>query len=613
MSKERERSDKISAKFKRNVNHRALFKPRTKREDDDELSYRLVISARKTGKLNLASRGLATVPNKIWTINDLTNEEIEELRLNLDFEDERDPWWEQEPLKALNLSSNSITNVDPKIEYLGELTDLDFSHNLLEELPQEIGTLRKLERLDLSRNKLGRIDDSFYKLSELRQLNLSSNKLVELSPSIGDLVMLESLNLSCNELIELPVGMGYLVRLVNLDISHNQLRELPPDIMSMRVLKKLDASFNKLEVVPALGELRKVELIVMHNNQLSTFPDLTGCTALRDLDLANNNITEIKMEYLEDMGQLRSLRIDSNKVKEIPEEIVKLLNLEHLDLSCNELSNIPNFISIMPNLKYFGIEGNDVKNIRRDIIQCGAPRILRHLRQSFEPTKIDLNESSSLLTSVVNTPDKYVMRNTKLLSLTGQGLSEVPNSVLEDASEALVTCVDLSRNKLREVPEKLSSIETVTDLKLTSNNLCVVDEWLGERLIHLSYLDLSQNLLTDLPTSLSNLRHLREINISFNRFTKIPDCIYEITRLEILIGNDNQITEIDEVSLRNLQRLATLDLSNNNIVHVPPELGNHTHLRTLLLTGNCFKQPRHATLTKGTEEILSYLRDRIPT
>ena len=35
--------------------------------------------------------------------------------------------------------------------------------------------------------------------------------------------------------------------------------------------------------------------------------------------------------------------------------------------------------------------------------------------------------------------------------------------------------------------------------------------------------------------------------------------------------------------------------------------------RTLLLTGNCFKQPRHATLEKGTEEILSYLRDRIPT
>lgn len=60
MSRERERSEKISAKSKRIANHRALFKPRTKTDDDDELSYRLIMTARKTGKLNLVSRGLAT-------------------------------------------------------------------------------------------------------------------------------------------------------------------------------------------------------------------------------------------------------------------------------------------------------------------------------------------------------------------------------------------------------------------------------------------------------------------------------------------------------------------------------------------------------------------------
>lgn len=42
---------------------------------------------------------------------------------------------------------------------------------------------------------------------------------------------------------------------------------------------------------------------------------------------------------------------------------------------------------------------------------------------------------------------------------------------------------------------------------------------------------------------------------------------------------------------------------------------NHSKFcsRTLLLTGNYFKQPRHTTLEKGTEAVLSYLRDRIPT
>lgn len=55
------------------------------------------------------------------------------------------------------------------------------------------------------------------------------------------------------------------------------------------------------------------------------------------------------MEFLEDMGQLRTLRMDSNKVEEIPEEIVKLLNLERLDLSCNKLSK---FVQIFRHINF---------------------------------------------------------------------------------------------------------------------------------------------------------------------------------------------------------------------------------------------------------------------
>ena len=64
------------------------------------------------------------MPDKVWTINDLTDEEIEELRVNMVFDDDREPWWEQEPLKILDFSSNSLTRIDPKIEYLSDLTDV---------------------------------------------------------------------------------------------------------------------------------------------------------------------------------------------------------------------------------------------------------------------------------------------------------------------------------------------------------------------------------------------------------------------------------------------------------------------------------------------------------
>ena len=56
-------------------------------------------------------------------------------------------------------------------------------------------------------------------------------------------------------------------------------------------LQKLNASYNQLEMLPPLGELRKVETVILQSNKLTTFPDMSGCTLLRILHLADNNIT----------------------------------------------------------------------------------------------------------------------------------------------------------------------------------------------------------------------------------------------------------------------------------------------------------------------------------
>lgn len=45
---------------KKKVNHFAVFKQRTKNDDNAELSEIIIISARKSGNLNLSSRGLYT-------------------------------------------------------------------------------------------------------------------------------------------------------------------------------------------------------------------------------------------------------------------------------------------------------------------------------------------------------------------------------------------------------------------------------------------------------------------------------------------------------------------------------------------------------------------------
>jgi len=110
------------------------------------------------------------------------------------------------------------------------------------------------------------------------------------------------------------------------------------------------------------------------------------------------------------------------------------------------------------------------------------------------------------------------MKNTKLFSLAGQNLLEIVEEILEDAAEAAVTTIDLSRNKLSELPDKMSAIVTTTDLKLTSNHLANLPEWIGEKYKYLQVLDISKNYLQSLPSSIGSLKYLRDIDLSFNRY-----------------------------------------------------------------------------------------------
>ena len=62
----------------------------------------------------------------------------------------------------------------------------------------------------------------------------------------------------------------------------------------------------------------------------------------------------------------------------------------------------------MPNLHTFVIDGNKLDNVRRDIVQCGTPRILRHLRQTSNTSHIPIRDCSSPTSDEELFPDKYV-------------------------------------------------------------------------------------------------------------------------------------------------------------------------------------------------------------
>ncbi|XP_023163457.2 leucine-rich repeat-containing protein 40 isoform X2 [Drosophila hydei] len=723
----------------RNYSFVPVFHERTSKEDDTLLTDNLWKLARKTGTLNLANKGMARVPERLYDINeadaDSKKANLEKLSIN-----EADAWWNQMPLNNLDLSSNSLTNLSPKIENLITLTVLQLHDNALVELPPQIGKLEKLVRLNLSHNKLKELPPDLYSLPELRHLNISHNEFVELSPDISNLHMLEFLDAGNNNISSLPGGIGFLVRLTALLLANNHIKELPSDIVYMRSLQKLDLIKNDLIGLPEdMGLLRKLQCLYIQHNDIKELPSFEGNEMLNELHASNNYIEQVPKQLCANLPHLKIFDLRDNKIKQLPDEICLMRNLNRLDVTNNSISVLPVTLSSLAHLISLQVDGNPIKTIRRDILQCGTARILKTLQDRAQTKDRvgggaeDLPCSSSAAGSdqsmqqqlpanmtdnyqqhncaqppfrhchcrcqcqhfmhpeqlcgfyyqqfpekyeqgqqqqqqhhqqhldqfqfgqasqyspqqqqllyrepygghymdnysampetqmdaynpynrcVVQPRWVYKLRHTRTLAVNSQGLSDVPAHIFKVASEEKVHVVDFARNQLSTLPKGLQHMSNlVTELVLAHNVINCVPPFISQ-FTRITLLNLSNNLIKDLPQEFGLLNTLRELNIANNRFQALPNGLYELQGLEILVASGNQIKALNVAGLQNLPRLNTLDLRDNNIEYIPPILGNLTNITHLELVGNPFRQPRHQILMKGTDTIMSYLRDRIPT
>ncbi|XP_020817812.1 leucine-rich repeat-containing protein 40 isoform X3 [Drosophila serrata] len=701
-------------------------------DPDDELELELELDDTEQAQLKTEA-----LPERLYDINEADADSkavnLEQLSIK-----EEDAWWNQVPLTNLDLSSNTLTHLSPKIANLQHsLTVLTLHDNALVELPSEIGKLEKLMRLNVSHNKLKQLPRETYSLPELRHLNISYNEFNELDPDISDLHMLEFLDAGHNNIQSLPGGIGFLVRLTALLLPHNHIKELPPDLVNMRSLQKLDLMQNDLTCLPEdMGLLRKLECLYLQHNDILELPNFEGNEALSELHASNNFIMTVPKAMCSNLPHLKILDLRDNKITELPDELCLLRNLNRLDVSNNTISMLPVTLSSLAHLISLQVDGNPIKTIRRDIIQCGTTRILKtlheralakakedgsdnavsnsgagisvtrlsggqaedcelpsnypdsrsyqQLAQQFQyqhqcpciyhqqrqgrvaphsclygpqthcqeynrQTQGNMYKSESYHTNMARGPYLqqqqsqecrypngvmyqqqqyqqqftyeqavhprwvYKLRHTRTLAVNLEELTEVPEQVFQIARNEGVHVVDFARNQLSTLPNGLQHMhDLVTELVLSHNLIGYVPKFISQ-FTRITFLNLSNNLLSDLPMEFGVLNTLRELNIANNRFQFIPNSVFELQGLEIFIASENHIKTLNVSGLKSMPRLSTLDLRNNDIDSIPPTLGNLTNITHLELVGNPFRQPRHQILMKGTDAIMSYLRDRIPT
>ncbi|GMF22144.1 unnamed protein product [Phytophthora fragariaefolia] len=123
----------------------------------------------------------------------------------------------------------------------------------------------------------------------------------------------------------------------------------------------------------------------------------------------------------------------------------------------------------------------------------------------------------------------------------------------------------MRHNRLRHLPTEIWSLETLTSLDLSNNELeGGLPEQLG-KLDKLRELGLEGNKLTQLPESIGGLSHLEVLRVENNQLSTLPSSIGRLRNLKTLSAHSNLLAELP-AAFGSLTGLLTLDLKKNSLV-----------------------------------------------
>ncbi|KAI9209319.1 uncharacterized protein BJ171DRAFT_486129 [Polychytrium aggregatum] len=582
---------------------------------DSSLGLKKIIQAsRSTGRLNLSNQSLTSIPEQVFS-RDGSEDHKPVVDYSFDSPSSDPSWWEEVEMTRLIIADNEINAIDPRIESLGALTLFDARNNRLSCLPAEMAQLTQLVIVNLANNALSEFPSCLLG-APLQDLSLLGNQIKTLPDSIGQLVHLTNLDLSRNRIGKLPASVSALINLTKLNLSENALESLDGvQFSGMKLLSDLDLHDNNLvSFTDGSTSLPSLARLDISDNKISHFSEQApmDLPQLRELYLCNNRMHSVGL-LLRTCLFLETLDLRDNALTEVPADVLAMMNLKRLDFSNNSISKLPPELGLLSNLNTLGFSGNPLKGVptggTKAILALLKGRITAAPAQEMASSGA-ADEGASLDETTRSRHPSTQNPTNKSLDFSSRRLENLPQSHIEDLS-FLPANVILSHNLFSSVPESLSIVAaTMTTLVITH---CKITTLPVTRFPLLKDLNLSNNFITDIGTlSSSTLPSLIELNLNNNRIRQLPQHPIDLPLLTTLLLSGNAIESIHVSALTAAPLLQVLDLSNNSISSVPPELGLVRSLKRLVLDGNTFKVPRRAILDKGTDAIMTYLRDRIP-
>ncbi|KAJ7446593.1 adenylate cyclase [Mycena latifolia] len=390
-------------------------------------------------------------------------------------------------LGELDISTNRFRALPPAVTALPRLRVLDASFNTVTELPRDIGRLTHLERLALVGNDLAALPDAFARLASLRELDCRRNRIVDLGVACA-LSALVTLNADHNAVHSLDIALG--PSLTELDVSHNGITQLRPPLGSAPcVLTVLDLSNAQLAVLDgaALAPLGALRSLKLDHNALRALPEALGTlTLLEMLSVADNTLSALPAS-LGRLQRLEALDAHSNGLAALPAELWECASLARLNATSNMLElwhdpppgDLPPLAHALEQL-YLG-ENELTDEMLHGLMGLKALRVLN----------LSFNKIQAL-------PAHFFggLTNLEEVFLSGNRLEHVPSEDLPSLTR--LTTLFLNGNRLQHLPHELGQVKSLVHLDVGNNllkyNINNLDyDWNWNFNKNLMYLNLSGN------------------------------------------------------------------------------------------------------------------------
>ncbi|XP_055907906.1 protein flightless-1 [Eupeodes corollae] len=293
---------------------------------------------------------------------------------------------------------------------------------------------------------------------------------------------------------------------------------------------------------------------------------------VRGVDFTTNDFSGDKFpNALRLMTRVQWLKLDRTHLKEIPEEMGNLHKLEHLSMKNNELEKLFGELTELGCLRSLNLRHNNIKS-------SGIPPELFRLD---ELTTLDLSHNK--LKEVPEGLERA--KNLLVLNLSHNQIETIPTALFIHLTDLLL--LDLSHNKLETLPPQTRRLANLQTLILADNPLELFQLRQLPSLQNLEVLNMrnTQRTLLNFPTTLDSLSNLAELDLSQNCLPKVPDCLYNLPNLKRLNLSDNEITELSS-GVEFWQKLETLNLSRNQLTALPSAICKLMNLRRLYLNDN---------------------------